>query len=82
VWAPLRNPALIALRRDAMGGLQKLWCFELLGIFISNGDKIQFYMEQIYVSNMFDKNEMVDWENKPILIKDDYTKQNSISKNS
>ncbi len=65
-----------------MGGLQKLWCFELLGIFISNGDKIQFYMEQIYVSNMFDKNEMVDWENKPILIKDDYTKQNSISKNS
>ena len=29
-------------------------------------------MEQIYPLNMFDKKEMVDWENKPITIKDDY----------
>jgi hypothetical protein len=29
-------------------------------------------MEQIYSSNMFDKKEMVEWENKPIVIKDDF----------
>ncbi len=40
-----------------------------LGVVISNKDKLQFYMEQIYVSNCFDKKEMVDWENKPINIK-------------
>jgi hypothetical protein len=45
---------------------------KVLGIKISNKDKLQFYMEQIYTSNMFNKKEMVDWENKPILIKDNY----------
>ncbi len=29
-------------------------------------------MEQIYALNCFDKKEMVDWENKPINIKDNY----------
>jgi hypothetical protein len=28
--APLRNPALIALMRDAMGELHKLWCANLM----------------------------------------------------
>jgi hypothetical protein len=45
-----------------------------LGVIISNKDKLQFYLEQIYASNCFDKAEMVAWENKPILIKDDYNK--------
>jgi hypothetical protein len=54
---------------------------ELHGIFISNKDKIQFYMEQIYASSMFNKKEMVDWENKPILIKDDYNKAKLYFKN-
>ncbi len=45
-----------------------------LGIVISNKDKLQFYMEQIYASNCFDKQEMVTWENKPVLIKDDYNR--------
>ncbi len=45
-----------------------------LGIVISDEDKLQFYMEQIYASNCFDKKEMVDWENKPINIKDNYNK--------
>jgi hypothetical protein len=49
-------------------------CHKLLKMFISDKDKLQFYMEQIYVLNMFDKKEMIDWENKPILIKDDYDK--------
>ena len=31
-------------------------------------------MEQIYTSNCFDKNGMVDWENKPIQIKDNHNK--------
>jgi hypothetical protein len=43
-----------------------------LGVVISDDDELQFYMEQIYSSNCFDKKEMVDWENKPINIKDDY----------
>ncbi len=43
-----------------------------LGVVISDKDKLQFYMEQMYSSNCFDKKEMVDWENKPINIKDDY----------
>ena len=45
-----------------------------LGVVISNKDKLQFYMEQIYSSNCFDKKEMVDRENKPVNVKDDYDK--------
>jgi hypothetical protein len=45
-----------------------------LGVVISNEDKLQFYMEQIYGSNCFDKKKMVDWENKPINIKGNYNK--------
>jgi hypothetical protein len=40
-----------------------------LGVIISDKDKLQFYMEKIYLSNCFDKKEMVDWENKPVNIK-------------
>jgi len=47
-------------------------CIDRLGIVISDEDKLQFYMEQIYSSNCFDKKEMVDRENKTIAIKDDY----------
>ena len=43
-----------------------------LGVVISNEDKLQFYMEQIYASNCFDKKEMVVWENKPINVKYNY----------
>ena len=43
-----------------------------LGIVISNEDKLQFYMEQKYASSCFNKQEMFTWENKPVLIKDDY----------
>ncbi len=42
-----------------------------LGVVISDEDKLQFYMEQ-NASNCFDKKEMVDWENKPVNVKDDY----------
>ena len=45
-----------------------------LGVVISGEDKLQFYMEQIYASNCFDKKEMVDWENKHVKIKDNYDK--------
>jgi hypothetical protein len=47
-------------------------CLDRLGIVINNEVKLQFYLEQIYASNCFDKTEMVSWENKPIVIKDDY----------
>ena len=43
-----------------------------LGIVVSDEDKLQFYLEQIYVSNCFDKAEMVAWENKTVAIKEDY----------
>jgi hypothetical protein len=41
-------------------------------ITISNKDKLQFYLEQIYDSNMFDKAKMMDWENKLAPIKSNY----------
>jgi hypothetical protein len=43
-----------------------------LGIVVSDKDKLQFYLEQIYASNCFDKVEMVAWENKNVAIKEDY----------
>jgi hypothetical protein len=58
---------------------QKL--LKLLGIYIRDKDKIQFYMEKIYASNMFDKKEMVNWENKLFLIKHDYNKATLYFKN-
>jgi hypothetical protein len=44
-------------------------CF---GITISNKDKLQFYLEQMYVSNFFDKKEMTEWENKPEITKNNF----------
>ena len=43
-------------------------------ITISDEDKLQFYLEQIYDSNLFDKAEMMDWERKSTVIKTDYTR--------
>jgi len=45
---------------------------EHFGITISDKDKLQFYLEQMYASNHFDKKEMTEWENKSIAIKDDF----------
>jgi hypothetical protein len=39
------------------------------GITTSDKDKLQFYLEQMYPSNSFDKKEMTEWENKPEIIK-------------
>jgi hypothetical protein len=52
-----------------------------LGIVISNNNKLQFYLEQMYALNCFDKSEMVTWENKPIVVKDDYTQAKAYFKN-
>jgi hypothetical protein len=41
-------------------------------ITISDEDKLQFYLEQMYESNTFDKAEMMDWEQQPINIKSNY----------
>ncbi len=41
-------------------------------ITISDEDKLQFYLEQMYDSNMFDKAKMMEWEQQPINIKTDY----------
>ncbi len=45
---------------------------ERFGITISDEDKLQFYLEQMYASNHFDKKEMTMWENKPKAIKNDF----------
>ncbi len=44
------------------------------GITISNEDKLQFYLEQMYALNHFNKKEMTEWENKTIAIKDNFYK--------
>ncbi len=52
-----------------------------LGIVISNNDKLQFYLEQIYASICFDITEMVTWENMPIIVKDNYTQAKAYFRN-
>lgn len=39
---------------------------------ISDDDKLQFYLEQMYESNTFDKMEMMTWENQPTATKTDF----------
>jgi hypothetical protein len=45
---------------------------ERFGIAISDKDKLQFYLEQMYASNHFDKKEMTEWEDKPEAIKNNF----------
>jgi hypothetical protein len=45
---------------------------ERFGITISDKDKLQFYLGQMYASNYFDKKAMTEWENKPEAIKNDF----------
>jgi hypothetical protein len=46
-----------------------------LGVVISDEDKLQFYTEQIYASNCFDKKEMVDGKTSPSTSRTTSTKQ-------
>jgi len=39
---------------------------------IADEDTLQFYLEQMYDSNHFEKSEMLDWEKKPTIIKTNY----------
>jgi hypothetical protein len=39
---------------------------------ITDEDKLQSYLEQMYDSNHFEKCEMLDWEKKPTIIKTNY----------
>ncbi len=39
---------------------------------IADEDKLQFYLEQMYDSNHFEKSKMLDWEKKPSVTKADY----------
>jgi hypothetical protein len=64
-----QQDAPLSVRHEARQGAS---CLDCLGIIISDEDKLQFYLEQIYTSNCFDKTKMVTWENKPIVIKVDY----------
>jgi len=42
-------------------------------IVIPDEDKLQFYLEQMYASGRFDKQEMLEWEKQPDNTKADYT---------
>ena len=44
---------------------------------IADDDKLQFYLEEIYDSNRFDKQEMLTWEQQPPNIKTDYDEAKS-----
>ena len=46
---------------------------ERFGITISDEDKLQFYLEQMYACNHFDQTQMTTWENKDEAIKNDWT---------
>ncbi len=46
---------------------------ERFGITISDKDKLQFYIEQMYACNQFDQTQMTTWENKWGAIKNDWT---------
>ncbi len=39
---------------------------------IADDDKLQFYLEEIYDSNHFDKQEMLTWERQPTATKTDF----------
>jgi hypothetical protein len=47
---------------------------ERYGITISDKDKLQFYLKQMYAPNHFNKKEMTEWENKPKAITDSFDK--------
>ena len=39
---------------------------------IADDDKLQFYLEEMYDSNRFDKQEMLTWEQQPVATKTDF----------
>jgi hypothetical protein len=43
-----------------------------LDVTIADNNKLQFYLEEIYNSNRFDKQEMLTWEQQPAATKMDY----------
>ncbi len=43
-----------------------------LDVTIANNDKLQFYLEEIYDSNCFNKQKMLMWEQQPAATKTDY----------
>jgi hypothetical protein len=43
---------------------------------IADEDKLQFYLEQMYGSNHFNKNNMLEWEKQPNATKTDYNRAN------
>ncbi len=49
-------------------------CIKRFGITISNKNKLQFYLKQMYFSNRFDQPQMTTYENKPEVIKNNWDK--------
>jgi hypothetical protein len=43
-----------------------------LDVTIADDDKLQFYLEEIYDSNRFDKQEMLTWVRQPAVTKTDF----------
>ncbi len=44
-----------------------------MDVTIADDDKLQFYLEEIYDSNRFDKQGMLTWEREPSATKTDFT---------
>ncbi len=43
-----------------------------LDVTIADDDKLQYYVEEIYGSNRFNKQEMLMWEKQPVATRTDY----------
>jgi len=63
-WDPEENIKKFATRLT-----KKQESLDRDGIIISDADKLQFYIEQMYDAHRFDKKEMIAWETRPKLEK-------------
>jgi hypothetical protein len=66
-WSPEEH--LTAFRMRLTNNQISLICSDIT---ISDDDKLQFYLEQMYESNTFYKMEMMNWENQPAATKTDF----------
>jgi hypothetical protein len=48
-----------------------------LDVTIPDNDKLQFYLEEVYNSNKFDKQDMLTWEQSSAIIKTNFDQTNA-----
>jgi hypothetical protein len=63
------NKHLTTFRKSLNDDQRALVCSNVM---IVDKDKLQFYLEEMYNSNHFDKNKMLDWERQATAVKTEY----------